>query len=1146
MRIERLSLEFFGHFTGKSFDFGKPRDGSDFHVIYGPNEAGKSTTMEAYLRLLYGFRPREPYAFQHQRQNLRVSGLLDIDGEARLFTRLPSRSGNLRGEADTVLPESAIAAHLGGLSLEDYRSLLCLDDDTIEKGGEDIAQAKGDIGRLLFSAAAGVADLNAVLDQARDEANTLYKKRSGATRVAELKRALAEVESGIREMDVTANAWRKLKEALQAAEQEETQARAARDTLRAQQTQIEAQRRALPNLAKFDRLVAEVADYADYPTHIDINSEALVSMMTEQGQARAELDRLDAHIAELRTAHAKLVVDEERLTLTKELDDLDALRSRMQTALLDLPRRQREHDEALAEMQRIARDLGAPEGCDATGLIIAPSDIAHLETLRDRMRDAITTRTTGAQELDAVQARIAEAQKAHQALVNSPPAQTGVTDLLRRFDADRLATEAASATQAIASADAALRDALGALTSGAQRFSALPSCPVDLSTATELAERHAALSEKIARSSEKLAQLDEDMAANRARMHHIADSTGGATDDAAQEARTRRNALWQAHRAALSAESADEFARAMEALDRIDAARLSHASELGELRKFGQDMAEDQARAAKTRAERDSLEAQAQEIETTAQEVMRAIGLPALSVASFADWVTRHAKASEAQRRRDMVTDQHRETLGRAEQLRAKLAPLVDLDSPRFDAALAAARQLAEVEREYLDRLRGAADRLTALRDESDDRQRAQAALEGAAEQAVAEWRAGVEALFGDTLPPDRLAEALGQLRDLREHDATRREAAHRIMAMQHDQQRFTDAMTAIGQRFAAVQPDPLETFRHLREIAEQAKADKARQMELASQLDKSAQRRAELVATLADIDRKVTALGAVFPATIDTSSLQALREATGTARHVIEKRRQIAELEAQILGDLSLPDIDAARALLGDATAPELEAQAQSLKADLDRAEERLSAATVARANAARDLDAVTGGAEIAEMVEKRSTLQLQIEETLLDYLQRDFGLRIAEEAIRRYRDKHRSDMMAATERAFAELTNGAYKALQTRPEGASEILLAIDANGTARQIGEMSKGTRFQLYLALRAAAYEQLAAQGVALPFFCDDVFETFDEDRTRAACRLMERIGRSGQAIYLTHHRHVVEIAREVCETQPVVHWIDRRE
>jgi len=54
-------------------------------------------------------------------------------------------------------------------------------------------------------------------------------------------------------------------------------------------------------------------------------------------------------------------------------------------------------------------------------------------------------------------------------------------------------------------------------------------------------------------------------------------------------------------------------------------------------------------------------------------------------------------------------------------------------------------------------------------------------------------------------------------------------------------------------------------------------------------------------------------------------------------------------------------------------------------------------------------------------------------MEDAPLNYVERDFGLRLAEEAIRRYRDKHRSNMMDAIERAFSELTNGAYVKLLT-----------------------------------------------------------------------------------------------------------------
>jgi uncharacterized protein YhaN len=95
------------------------------------------------------------------------------------------------------------------------------------------------------------------------------------------------------------------------------------------------------------------------------------------------------------------------------------------------------------------------------------------------------------------------------------------------------------------------------------------------------------------------------------------------------------------------------------------------------------------------------------------------------------------------------------------------------------------------------------------------------------------------------------------------------------------------------------------------------------------------------------------------------------------------------------------------------------------------------------------------------------------------------------------------------------------AYPSLSTQIDKDAEILLAVDGNGASKRAAEMSKGTRFQLYLALRAAAPEQLVAQGTTLPFFCDDIFKTFDEARTSAACRVMESIGGRGQAFYLTH-------------------------
>ena len=102
-----------------------------------------------------------------------------------------------------------------------------------------------------------------------------------------------------------------------------------------------------------------------------------------------------------------------------------------------------------------------------------------------------------------------------------------------------------------------------------------------------------------------------------------------------------------------------------------------------------------------------------------------------------------------------------------------------------------------------------------------------------------------------------------------------------------------------------------------------------------------------------------------------------------------------------------------------------------------------------------------------------------------------------------------------------------------------ASESRLRAEIHLSVVTFGSKA-ATHLPLTPAHQIEQIENFVAQGTTLPFFCDDIFETFDEARTSAACRVMETIGGRGQAIYLTHHRHVVAIAQSVCTTPPIVH------
>jgi len=50
---------------------------------------------------------------------------------------------------------------------------------------------------------------------------------------------------------------------------------------------------------------------------------------------------------------------------------------------------------------------------------------------------------------------------------------------------------------------------------------------------------------------------------------------------------------------------------------------------------------------------------------------------------------------------------------------------------------------------------------------------------------------------------------------------------------------------------------------------------------------------------------------------------------------------------------------------------------------------------------------------------------------------------------------------------------------------------------------------------------------------VPFISDDIMETFDDFRAEEAFRLFGEMAEIGQVIYFTHHRHLCEIARQVC-------------
>lgn len=86
MRINRIDLLRYGKFTDRSISL--PQSNQDFHLIIGPNEAGKSTIRSAILDLFFGIETRSAYNFLHEYPDMRLGALIQQETNSLEFQRI--------------------------------------------------------------------------------------------------------------------------------------------------------------------------------------------------------------------------------------------------------------------------------------------------------------------------------------------------------------------------------------------------------------------------------------------------------------------------------------------------------------------------------------------------------------------------------------------------------------------------------------------------------------------------------------------------------------------------------------------------------------------------------------------------------------------------------------------------------------------------------------------------------------------------------------------------------------------------------------------------------------------------------------------------------------------------------------------------
>ncbi len=602
MRFEKLVLRRFGHFTDFELDLGRPAPGEpDLHVLYGPNEAGKSTTLAAISDLLYGIATRTPWNFHHANDMLELEAVLQQGAQEIGIKRFKNHWADA---SNNRLPRFPL--DLQGLSREDYVRRFSFDEQTLQDGGEQILNSNGDVGQALFSASAGLANLKESMDAAMADANAFWMpKRTKNIRITELKKALQENKQRSDVVKLDVRLWKKRCETLEHATLRRDKYRKDRDELQEALRKLDLQKAAGAIALQYTKLARERQDLesigviaVNHSTALDVSTTLACRQALEQVRGKLEQNRLtlsaqtaqDAQLVNLQEQLLTLTPSAPALLLLQAADRIRRL-SDETSADDDWRQQQAELQSTVAQcdidLRAATLRLGLAEGASLDQALPGDAVLSELNGLLEE-EQALSARLLHAQEeLDKLQEH-PEAEGDSDKNSNDIPDTSIASDVLRRLQKEGLAQQLTQAREALLESRRAVLASAERLNITSEQISKLdlpePAwLNAQLSELSDLRSLAVQLAERI--SSQRQDILKKQNACEKLTL-------AGAVDPATLgEARQIRDDAWQAHSAALDEEqvhsalqkSARQFERQMQRHDELLARAASSSQASAEL-----------------------------------------------------------------------------------------------------------------------------------------------------------------------------------------------------------------------------------------------------------------------------------------------------------------------------------------------------------------------------------------------------------------------------------------------------------------------------------------------------------------------------------------------------------------------------------
>ncbi len=1155
MRINRLDLMAFGRFTEKSLDLSEGDEG--LHLIYGDNEAGKSTSLRALTGWLFGIPARTNDNFVHSNPQLRIGGELRLStGETLAFVR---RKGNkdtlLEYGKDEPLDESRFRRFLpAGIDETVFTRLWGIDHDRLIAGGRELLEQSGDLGQALFSAAAGTASLRDILMEMQNRALDIFKPRGSKAVLNQAVSAYKDALKRMREASLPVAAWKAMQNdlsttsaAIQEVEEkidEKNKQKSALERINRVKAALARRRNCLEKIEAMGTVLLLPEEFSD---QVYKAGHTLQTALDLKERLEARQDALNRESGSLRVREDLLKNEDAISRLYKELGAVEK-------TLADRPgqdgKRRLLRNEAETLLKGIRPDMGLDDAdhlrpllnnkkwiselARKKGLLLQKQD-GYNAALKD-LQDEITSlesrlETLPQKEIDLMElkAAVASARKAG--------------DIEQRLN--DMTTQAAQEKAACGNEFARLGnykgDADALLSMGLPVAETLDRFEKEFE---DLTEQSRTVSRKKQETEAENKQAEQELKALLLKkdVPKIADLEASRKErdqgwSLIKQTYIRQRDTGDLVRAYTSgSDLAAVYEKKVALADHISDRLRLDADQVVKRAGLEARMDHKTSRIADLSAILEKIKQDRADLEVRWAAIWKPLNVSAGTPREMKQWVLKAERLIEKMHAAKEIAGREKKLREECDHLKrlmahriAGLDPSAEIQGKSLEALISLCEQQIETEQKTRDRRRQIAESLKdlhiRLKRTRDDLKTVESGLITWAK----EWE---KAISGLGLTPDAHPETALETFDhlvsfFKQFDQSE-ELRKRIYGMDRVKEEFDRRVHefAAGIGMNTDGRDALTIAGQLHRDLNAAREARASLIKIRDQLEEKNQEIRDVTITIRQSQEKISELKT--RAGMDTmEELAAAGEKSARKRELL---KQVEALEQELNRNGDGFGIEALEKEVDRSDIDGIEGDIDRISLELRELHSERDALRDQRQIIQHDIRQNDGSAAAAGASEEAEAHLSSITENAEQYLRFQIAALILEQQIEAYRKENQAPVLGRAGDLFSTLTLGSYAGLRDELDASGKpLLLGVRPDGREVAVEGMSDGSRDQLYLALRLATLEQHLKKGEPMPFVVDDILIGFDDHRTRVCLEVLAQLSSRTQILVFTHHRRVLELA-----------------